>query len=141
MGVPEQNRPSWPALWIGFAQLVALRSHHPVFQVGAVVISADNTQVLSIGYNGDYKGGPVCPKSSNSGESGFIHAETNALLKLDYHSPKAKIMYLTLSPCLMCAKQILNAGILEVVYLDKYRDLEGLQLLSGHIKISQYVKD
>jgi dCMP deaminase len=59
----------------------------------------------------------------------MIHAEINALLKLDYNNPQRKAMYLTLSPCRHCAKCIINAGIDEVVYLQEYRDSSGLNLL------------
>jgi len=59
----------------------------------------------------------------------MIHAEINALLKLDYHNHKRKVMYVTLSPCRMCAKAIVNSGIDEVVYLQEYRDVGGLEVL------------
>ena len=48
---------------------------------------------------------------------------------MDYNNPKRKIMYLTLSPCRMCAKAIVNAGISEVVFAEKYRDLSSLNIL------------
>lgn len=63
------------------------------------------------------------------GHSGFIHAEINALIKLDYNNPKPKTLFLTLSPCRQCAKAIINGGIQRVVYLVKYRDTTGIQLL------------
>ena len=61
--------------------------------------------------------------------SGQPHAEINALLKLDYNNPKRKIMYVTLSPCRMCAKAAVNSGIDEVVYDEEYRDTSGLDIL------------
>ena len=67
--------------------------------------------------------------SEEPGQSGFLHAEINALLKLDYNNPKRKKMYLTLSPCQMCAKAIVNAGVDEVVYHEEYRDTTGIQIL------------
>jgi len=112
------------------AQTIAQRSHDDRHQVGAVVISSDNTQVLSVGYNGNYSGGPDCAESDEPGQSGLLHAEINALLKLDYNNPKRKILYVTMSPCAMCAKAIVNAGISEVVYLTTYRDVTGLQILA-----------
>ena len=69
--------------------------------------------------------------SEEPGQSGFLHAEINALLKLDYNNPKRKKMYLTLSPCQMCAKAIVNAGIDEVIYCQEYRDLAGVQILEN----------
>jgi dCMP deaminase len=101
-------------------------------------VTEDNTQLLSLGYNGDHAGGPNCRESDMPGDSGFIHAEVNALIKLDFNSPKRKKMYVSLSPCKMCAKAIINARIDEVVYIDKYRDLSGVELLqNAGIKVRQ----
>ena len=99
--------------------------------MGAVIVTSDNTRVLAIGYNGNHSGGPNEPESLEPCKSGFIHAEINALLKLDYNNPQYKIMYVTLSPCRMCAKAIINAGISEVVYIEEYRDTTSLELLRG----------
>ena len=111
------------------AKTIAQRSHHPTFQVGAIIVTEDNTQVLSIGYNGSYKGGPNKPLSDKPGCSGLIHAEINALLKLDYNNPKKKKMYITLSPCADCARAIVNSNIDTVFYADKYRSSEGIRIL------------
>ena len=123
------TRPSWDEVWMATASLIAQRSYDPRYQVGAVVVSDDNTQVLAVGYNGNYKGGPNAAESLTPGESGMIHAEINALLKMDYNNPKRKIMYVTLSPCRMCAKAMVNSGIAEVVYEEAYRDSGGLEIL------------
>jgi dCMP deaminase len=88
--------------------------------VGAVIVNFENTQVLAVGYNGDQKGGPNCRDSLDTGNSGFIHAEINALIKCDYNSHHNKKMYLTLSPCEVCAKAIVNAGIKEVTFANVY---------------------
>jgi dCMP deaminase len=112
-----------------FAQSIAQRSYDPRFQVGAVVVTEDNSQVLAVRYNGNYSGGPNEVESEIPGESGMLHAEINALLKMDYNNPKKKKLYLTLSPCKMCAKAIINSGINEVVYAESYRDLSGIELL------------
>ena len=126
----KSDRPSWDVIWTNFARTIAARSYDPRHQVGAVVITADNTQVLAIGYNGNYAGGPNEAESTVPGESGMIHAEINALLKMDYNNPKGKKVYITLSPCRMCAKAIVNAGISEVIYDEEYRDTSSLQILS-----------
>ena len=122
-------RPDWDNIWMDCAKSIAKRSYDPRFQVGAVIVTEDNTQVLAVGYNGNYSGGPNEVESESPGESGMIHAEINALLKMDYNNPKNKKLYLTLSPCKMCAKAIVNAGISEVLYLDVYRDDAGLKIL------------
>ena len=123
------NRPSWDEIWMQVAETIAQRSHHPNFKVGAVIVTSDNTQVLSIGYNGNAAGCENVPHSVAPGCSELIHAEINALIKLDYNNPKKKKLYLTLSPCRMCAKAIVNAGIDEVIYKEAYRDMSGVSLL------------
>ena len=114
------NRPDWDKIWMDFAHSISKRSCDLKYQVGAVIVNSENTQVLSIGYNGDQKGGPNTRDSTETGQSGFIHAEINALIKMDYNNPCKKKMYLTLSPCEVCAKAIVNAGIDEVIYSKLY---------------------
>ncbi len=131
------SRPNWDEIWIDFAQNIARRSYDPHFQVGCIIVTQDNCQVLAIGYNGNHKGGPNIRESETPGHSGFIHAEINALIKLDYNNPKPKKMYLTLSPCRHCAKAIVNGGIKKVIYLEEYRDKSGIELLkSAGIEVS-----
>jgi dCMP deaminase len=125
----SENRPGWDAIWMDMAISISRRSYDPMWKVGAIVVTGDNTSVLSVGYNGNYSGGPNSIESTDRGCSGMIHAEINALLKLDYHNHKRKVMYVTLSPCRMCAKAIVNSGIDEVVYLQEYRDVGGLEVL------------
>lgn len=122
-------RPSWDEVWSSFAKTISMRSIDPRFKVGAVIVTDDNTQVLSVGYNGDQAGGPNEVESLEPGLSGCLHAEINSLIKLDYNNPKKKKMYVTLSPCRMCAKAIINANISEVIFMEKYRDESGLDLL------------
>ena len=124
------KRPDWDEVWMDVTKSISMRSHHPSFKVGAIVVTSDNTQVLSVGYNGNAAGLENCIESNEPGCSGLIHAEINALLKLDYNNPKDKKMYLTLSPCEYCAKCIVNSGISEVVYLESYRDLSGVNILN-----------
>jgi dCMP deaminase len=127
----QSVRPSWDSIWMTFAKSIARRSIDDRFKVGAVIVSIDNTQVLSVGYNGDQANGGNTIESDEPGKSGCIHAEINALIKLDYNNHKQKKMYVTLSPCRMCAKAIVNAGINEVIYLNQYRDTSGLDILTG----------
>lgn len=124
------NRPGWDQVWMSFAYMIAERSYDPRHKVGAVVVTDENTQVLAIGYNGNFKGGPNKVESTTPGESGMLHAEINALLKCDYNTHKKKVMYVTLSPCKMCAKAIVNAGISKVVYSESYRCSSGLDILT-----------
>lgn len=103
---------------------VSQLSYDPKYKVGAIVITNDFREVCAIGYNGNYKGGPNEREGSATGESGFLHAEENAL----YHLTKPwkeradLIMIVTHRPCRMCLKRIVNAGIQIVYYLDDYED-------------------
>jgi len=123
------SRPSWDEVWMKTAEVISERSYDPRHKVGAIVVTDDNTQVLAVGYNGNYSGGPNEVESTTPGESGMLHAEINALLKMDYNNPKKKKMYVNLLPCKMCAKAIINAGIKEVIYKDEYRDRSSLEIL------------
>jgi len=123
------SRPTWDEVWMKTAETLAERSYDPRHKVGAVVVTEDNTQVLAVGYNGNYSGGPNEVESVVPGESGMLHAEINALLKMDYNNPKRKKMYVTLLPCRMCAKAIVNSGISEVIYKDLYRDESSISIL------------
>jgi len=144
--MPEKHleadaRPDWDSIWSDFAVSISKRSCDEKHKVGAVIITSDNTQVLAVGYNGDERGGSNKRSSGTKGESGFIHAELNALLKCDFNFPKDKKMYVTLSPCIMCAKAIINSDIKHVIYNEKYDD-EGVGLLQSYgIKVIKYTKD
>ena len=136
-------RPDWDIIWSDFAENIANRSVDSKYKVGAVVVNAENTQVLSIGYNGDQKGGPNRRQSQETGKSGFIHAEINALIKMDYNNPCDKKMYLTLSPCEVCAKAIVNADIKEVIFNELYGDgCPGIDILiDAGIKVRKHTED
>lgn len=125
------ERPNWNTVWMNVAEQISTRSVDSALKVGAIITTDNNTQILSLGYNGDHAGGSNEKDSNEPGMSGFIHAEVNAIIKLDYHHPSRKKMYCTHSPCLMCAKAIINANIKEVYYKVEYRDLSGIKLLEG----------
>lgn len=133
------TRPSWDQIWISFAKTISERSYDPRNKVGAVIVTKDNTQVLGIGYNGGWAGGPNEVESLEPGMSGMIHAEINALIKMNYSHHKRKKLYVTLSPCRSCAKAIINGGIDNVIYLDDYRDSSGVDLLlEGGVWVTKF---
>lgn len=132
-------KPNWDEIWTSLAFHIARRSRDPRLKVAAVVVTEDNTTVLSIGYNGDEQGGPNCPDSNEPGKSGFIHAEANALIKMNYGDFRDKKIYLTHSPCPVCSRMIVNAGIKKVIYCEQYRDLKGLEILKNSgVDVKQY---
>ena len=125
------SKPTWDDIWMSLTLHVADRSRDPRLQVGSVVVTEDNTSVLAIGYNGDQQGGSNKPDSLEPGKSGFIHAEANALIKMNYGDHRSKKMYLTHSPCPVCARMIVNAGIKKVIYCNEYRDSKGIDILKN----------
>ena len=135
----QQYRPQWDEIWMGLAIQLARRSIDPRTRVGAVVVSDDNARVLAVGYNGNERGGPNHIASVEPGMSMCIHAEENALIKLNFDYPKRKVMYVSVCPCVMCAKKLVNAQIDEVVYGYDYRTTEGLDILrrSG-VRVRQF---
>lgn len=130
----NHNRIDWDELWLNVADLVSKRSVDQKLKVGCIIVSMDNTRVLSLGYNGDEKGGQNVRQSMESGKSGFIHAEINALIKSDFNSIDQKKMYITHSPCIMCSKAIINAGIKEVYYKQVY-DESAIEFLNKYIPV------
>ena len=133
------SRPSWDEVWMKTAEVISERSYDPRNKVGAIVVTDDNTQVLAVGYNGNYAGGPNEVESTTPGESGMLHAEINALLKMDYNNPKKKKMYVNLLPCRMCAKAIINGGISEVVYREECRDTSSIKIMeSANITVRHF---
>lgn len=124
---------------MGLAHQLARRSIHDLTQVGAVVVSSDNARVLAVGYNGNERGGSNVIASLEPGLSETIHAEENAIIKLNFDFPRRKVMYVSVCPCLMCAKRIVNACIDEVVYDREYRTTEGLDILRrARVRVRRY---
>ena len=97
-------------------------------RVGTVIASADLTQVLGIGYNGNARGLPNRCDGSEPGRCGCIHSEANALVKAGAAVP-GKVMFVSVAPCVMCAKMIVNSNVATVYYRTAYRDAAGLELL------------
>ena len=136
--LPRIRRPTMDDIWMRTADLVAERSHHPETRVGCVIVSADKRRVLSIGYAGNARGLANEPDSARAGESGTIHAEVNALVTAGEYGTQRQL-YTTVSPCLTCAKLIINVGIAGVCYRNLYRDVFPLLLLKrAGISTRQY---
>jgi dCMP deaminase len=117
-------------VYMRMAEELAKRSTCTRNQVGTVIATADLTQVVGIGYNGNARGLPNSCDSSEPGRCGCIHSEANALLKAGAGLPD-KVMFVTVSPCAMCAKMIVNANVQRVHYRTAYRDSAGLAVLAA----------
>jgi dCMP deaminase len=101
-----------PEAYQRFAEALALRSTDGSQKVGCVVVSGDLERVLGVGYNGG-AAGMNDREFIPADRSGYVHAEENALLKAGAIE-KDKVMFLTHTPCVMCAKRAINSGVARV---------------------------
>ena len=120
--------------YIKVAQLCAKNSYAIKLQVGAIIVK--DGQIMSDGFNGTPCGFEnKCEAKSIDGSlhtlSYVLHAESNAILKCaKYGRPtNGSTLYITHSPCIECAKLIIQAGIIRVIYLEEYKNLDGIELL------------
>ena len=105
-------------------------SHCERKKVGALIVK--NGMIISDGYNGTPSGYDNCCETENWETHWYtIHAESNAILKCARwgHSCEGATLYLTHSPCKDCSKSVLQSGIKRVVYIEDYKDLEGVNFL------------
>jgi dCMP deaminase len=115
-------------VYMRMAEELAKRSTCARLQVGTVVTDAQLENVLAIGYNGNARGLPNRCDSTVPGQCGCIHSEVNALIKAP-GGVKDKVVFVSNSPCVMCAKLIINSGVTHVFYRHAYRDPSGVELL------------
>jgi dCMP deaminase len=117
------------------AKNLALRSHCVRAQVGAVV--AKDTRIISLGYNGPPAGthncdeewpAEGCPRDSKGSCSLALHAEQNAILYASKNnvSVEGSTLYVTLSPCIACARVIYSTGIKKVYFLESYASFKNI---------------
>jgi dCMP deaminase len=133
-------KPSFDDIYMELAENLAKRSHCVKAQVGAVLTK--DTRIVSLGYNGPPAGThncdiewPVegCPRDSKGSCSLALHAEQNAILYASKNnvSIEGSTLYVTLSPCISCARVIYTTGIKRVYYLNSYADFKGLKSDEG----------
>ena len=99
-------------------------------QVGAILVK--DKMIISDGYNGTPSGFEnVCEDENNETKPYVLHAEANAITKVarSNNSSEGATMYVTSSPCIECAKLIIQSGITRVVYANSYRLSDGVELL------------
>jgi dCMP deaminase len=134
------TRPAFDEIFMELAVNLAKRSHCLKRHVGAVLTK--ETRIISIGYNGPPSGthncdeefaGVGCATDSKGSCSLAIHAEQNAILYAvkNKASVEGSTLFVTLSPCLACARIIYSIGIEKVVYLRSYADYKGLKVDEG----------
>lgn len=116
--------------YIEMASIWAKNSYCKRRQVGALIVK--ERMIISDGYNGTPSGFEnICEDETGATKPYVLHAEANAISKIakSGNSSEGSTMYVTASPCLECAKLIIQAGIKRVVYKDEYRLTDGIDLL------------
>jgi dCMP deaminase len=147
------QRPSWEEYFMEIARLVARRSTCLRRQVGAVLVKDKN--ILATGYNGTPSGLRHCsevgclrqlynvPSGQRHELCRGLHAEQNAIIQAAKHgiNISGSMLFCTNTPCVICSKMIINAGILQVVFLEGYPDRLSLEMLAeAGIRVSSLAK-
>ncbi len=134
-------RPSWDEYFMEIAEVVKTRSTCLRRQVGAIIVK--DKRILSTGYNGAPTGMKHCDETGclrqqlniPSGERHELcrglHAEQNAIIQASFHGVEIKgaTIYVTIQPCVVCAKMIINSGVVRLVYKGNYSDELSIQML------------
>ena len=115
--------------YLRMAQIWAENSYCRRRQVGALLVK--DKMIISDGYNGTPSGFENICEENDITKPYVLHAEANAITKLARSSNNSdgSTLYVTASPCIECAKLIIQAGIKRVVYAEKYRLNDGIQLM------------
>lgn len=143
------DRPSWNEYFMGFARLVATRSTCQRRHVGVVLVK-DN-RILATGYNGVPSGMEHCdavgclreslgiPSGERHELCRGVHAEQNAIIQAAKHgiSIDGATLYCTHSPCLICAKILVQAGVRKCFYADGYEDSRAFEMLGNELEIKR----
>jgi dCMP deaminase len=134
------NKLSFDDIYMDLAQNLSRKSHCVKAKVGAVI--SKDTRIVSLGYNGPPAGThncdqewPIdgCARDRKGGCSLALHAEANAILYASKNqiTMEGATLYVTLSPCIACAKIIYTTGIKKVIYLDSYAAFKGIDVEEG----------
>ena len=115
--------------YLRMARIWAENSYCQRRKVGALVVK--DKMIISDGYNGTPSGFENVCEDNGVTKPYVLHAEANAITKLARSSNNSdgSTLYVTASPCIECAKLIIQAGIRRVVYAEKYRLDDGLRLM------------
>ena len=138
--IDHVTRPPLYEVYMRMAEELAKRSTCSRLRVGTVLTDANLEHVVAIGYNGNARGLPNRCDSTEPGKCGCIHSEMNALVK----SPgelRDKVAFVSASPCVMCAKLMIQAYVSHLFYREPYRASEGLELLErAGVVVVQYTR-
>jgi dCMP deaminase len=146
----ETQRPSWDEYFMDIATLVSRRSTCLRRGVGAVLVR--DRRILATGYNGAPSGLRHCldigclrkklnvPSGERHELCRGLHAEQNAVIQAALHGVNVKgaSLYCTNHPCIICAKMIINAGIIRILFREGYMDQLAADMLNeAHIEVRQ----
>jgi len=116
--------------YLRMARIWAENSYCERRKVGALIVK--DKMIISDGYNGTPSGFEnICEDENNNTKQYVLHAEANAITKIacSNNNSKGATLYVTASPCIECAKLIIQAGIRRLVYSQQYRLDDGIKLL------------
>ncbi len=127
--------------YLRMARIWAENSYCKRRQVGALIVK--DKSIISDGYNGTPSGFEnICEDEEDRTKPYVLHAEANAITKVakSGNSSDGATLYVTASPCIECAKLIIQAGIVRVVYSEVYRCTDGIELLEKAGIAVEYVE-
>lgn len=130
MGYLEEKQRQLDMRYLRMASIWAENSYCVRRKVGALIVK--DKMIISDGYNGTPSGFEnVCEDDEGHTKPYVLHAEANAITKLarSGNNSDQATLYVTASPCIECAKLIIQAGIRRVVYAEQYRLTDGIDLL------------
>ncbi len=130
MRTSKEKQQQFDLSYIQMARIWGKNSYCKRRQVGALLVK--DRMIISDGYNGTPAGFENdCEDENGDSKPYVLHAEANAITKVakSSNSSEGATLYITDSPCLDCAKLIIQAGITRVVYEDEYRITDGIKLL------------
>ena len=125
--------------YLRMARIWAENSYCKRRQVGALVVK--DKMIISDGYNGTPSGFENICEENNVTKPYVLHAEANAITKLarSSNNSEGSTLYVTASPCIECSKLIIQSGIKRVVYAEKYRLTDGVDLLKRAGVVVEYM--
>ncbi|MBQ4278792.1 MAG: dCMP deaminase family protein [Rikenellaceae bacterium] len=130
MGYYEEKQRQLDMRYIQMARIWAENSYCVRRKVGALIVK--DKMIISDGYNGTPAGFEnICEDDQGRTKPYVLHAEANAITKVakSANSSEGATLYITASPCIECAKLIIQSGIRRVVYCDNYHSMDGVDLL------------
>lgn len=128
--VQQQKQEQLDCRYLRMAKIWAENSYCQRRRVGAIIVK--DSMIISDGFNGTPSGFEnVCEDETGHTKSYVLHAEANAITKVarSNNSSEGATLYVTSSPCIECAKLIIQAGIKRVVFDEMYRLCDGIDLL------------